>query len=185
MANMRSVIVIVALNLAFSSCVDFAEEKGQTTNRNKSTPTQQTYFPPAAKTENESPDDQNEPSSDELERNTPIELRQQTRCVIEENVTITPDGDGVVPLAVTFDSSASKAPCGRIVKRIWHFGDGAKARGAKVTHTYAMSGEYIANLHLADNKGNRNLLEIDYAVTVTAVRVSTERLTRKPGGPVR
>lgn len=178
---MRILIVIVALNLVFSSCVNFAQEKGGTTNRNKSIQKQPAEPALPAKAEGESADDQNEASGDELERNTPAALRKLTRCIIEESVSISPDGVVALPVAITFDSSASTAPCGKLVKWTWDFGDGEKAGGAKVTHVYSAPGEYIVRLRLIDNKGNRNQPEIDYAVSVTSENVSTEKLARRPG----
>ena len=126
----------------------------------------------------------NEASSDELENNTPLEVRQLARCIIEEDVQIAPDREGTAPFKVSFDSSASVAPCGKIVKAIWGFGDGGKARGTKVTHTYSVPGEYSVNLHLTDNKGNGNWL-IDYVVSVTAEKTSTKRNLHQATNPSR
>lgn len=112
----------------------------------------------------ETPSDTQEPSSDELEKAIPEELRKQIACTIEETVTVAPDGGGPLPLKVSFDASESTAPCGKIVKWSWTFGDGSKGIGPKVTHVYKKRGSYSATLEMRDSKGNRNDLEIDYAV---------------------
>jgi PKD repeat protein len=106
-------------------------------------------------------------------------MKELTRCAIEEIVTITPGGTSDASFALAFDSSASLAPCGKIVKSIWSLGDGTKARGAKVTHNYAAPGDYTVKLELTDDRGNRNLVDIEYAVMVTAENVSTERRLHK------
>jgi len=108
-----------------------------------------------------------EPSRDELERLIPLSVRQRMRCSIEENVTAKPE-DGAPPLTVSFDASPSFAPCGKIVKWTWDFGDGASAKGAKVKHTYGKPGEYIVNVSLVDKKGNVNFAQLDYVVRVSA-----------------
>lgn len=180
-----ALLLALSLSLALSCRVDFAQESRRPTNDHKSPATKETPAVPPAKNWDTSTQEQNEPSSDELESNTPMELRKLKRCVIEEIVTITPDGIGVAPFAVAFDGSSSVAPCGKLIKWIWSFGDGTKARGAKVTHTYAAPGEYTVKLELTDSKGNRNLVDMDYVVTVTAENMSTERLLRKTEKPTR
>ena len=192
----KLLVASTLLNLALSSCANFAQENRHPTNTQQPPATPQTSPPGTAKDSNSSDDNQNkardplasadggnEPSSDELENNIPLELRQLTRCAIDEIVNITPDGSGVAPFEVTFDCSSSVAPCGKIVNSIWSFGDGTIARGVKVTHTYAAPGEYTVTVKLSDNKGNRNLLMIDYAVMVTAENTSITILdaTYKPG----
>ncbi|MEK6299369.1 MAG: PKD domain-containing protein [Acidobacteriota bacterium] len=111
-------------------------------------------------------DNVNEPSSDELENNTPLELRQLTQCSVEENVALPTDAVGNAPLAVTFDASASIATCGTIVSYAWTFGDGNTGTGPTVVHTYTTPGSYLATLALTDSTGNTNLLDIDYPVIV-------------------
>jgi len=57
------------------------------------------------------------------------------------------------PLAVDFDASISSDADGKIVRYDWDFGDGtAIADGpAKLSHTYAKPGSYIASLKVTDN----------------------------------
>lgn len=108
-----------------------------------------------------------EAGRDELERAIPSSVRRRMRCSIEEHVTAKPE-DGMAPLTVNFDASASIGPCGKIVKWIWDFGDGTSGKGAKVKHTYKRPGEYTVNVSLADKKGNINYVQTDYAVRVSA-----------------
>lgn len=54
---------------------------------------------------------------------------------------------GVAPLAVSFDATAST---GSITSYSWDFGDGAKADGAKASHTYTVRGTYTATLTVRD-----------------------------------
>ncbi len=190
----------IVFSLGLLSCVDFAQEQrgnSSAANNNRSPVAQQTSAPVSAKNSNSSADNRNdyrdpiaaaaagnEASSDELEAITTPELRELTRCIIEEDVTIAPEGEGKAPLRFTFDSSGAVAPCGKIVESIWSFGDGTKAIGTTVTHTYSGPGEYIVKLSLTDNKGHRNLLDTEYALTVRGEKSSIEirrKQTTKPG----
>lgn len=66
---------------------------------------------------------------------------------------------GWLPLTVTFDATRSLDPAGllklenTIIRYEWDFGDGAKAQGVKVTHTYTDAGVFIATLSVTDDKG--------------------------------
>ena len=111
-------------------------------------------------------DPRSELSVDELDRNIPDTLRKQIACSIEEDVTVTPDEGGPAPLKVTFDATRSTAPCGKIERWIWKFGDGSKGSGARVTHIYMKPGSYYATLEMRDSKGNRNWLEMEHLVWV-------------------
>ncbi|RMD62999.1 MAG: PKD domain-containing protein, partial [Alphaproteobacteria bacterium] len=70
---------------------------------------------------------------------------------------------GDAPLAVTFDASASDDADGRIVAYAWDFGDGTRASGAVVSHTYTNPGTYSTLLSVTDDAG---------AAATTTVRVS-------------
>jgi len=107
-----------------------------------------------------------EVSRDELESFIPPEVRQRMDCSTEESVNVTPETGGSAPLIVTFDASASTAPCGTIASYSWDFGDGNSDNGAIVTHTYVNPGEYAANLSLTDNNGNINYVQFDYIIVV-------------------
>ncbi len=52
---------------------------------------------------------------------------------------------------VYFDASASSDPDGKIGVYLWDFGDGAKASGKKVSHTYNKAGTYQVNLTIKDD----------------------------------
>lgn len=177
--NLR--VVLLLFSLAMSSCTNFAQEESRRSDGQErpATKPKSTEPPPKPLVTSTSTEEPNEPSSDELEKNTPREVRELTRCAIEEIVIITPGETNVASFTVAFDSSASLAPCGKIVKSIWSFGDGTKSREAKVTHTYAAPGDYTVRLELTDDRGNRNLIDIEYAVMVTAENVSTERRLNK------
>ncbi len=107
-----------------------------------------------------------EPSTDEIENSVPLDIRQQTQCSIEENVTLSPETGGAPPLIVTFDATASTAPCGTIVSYSWDFGDNTTGSGPTVMHTYAAPGTYIAKLSMTDSNGNTNLVQLDHVVNI-------------------
>ena len=166
----KSIILILALNMALYSCQTKDRKEGISSNRNESSTSQvqsvaNSNNPVQSSNSNESL--QREASVNELRNAAPPDILQQEACSIEENVTFTPETGGQAPLTVTFDAKQSKAPCGKIVKWIWDFGDGTKAKGAKVKHTYTAPGTYIATLRMTDNKGNINLVQLDYVVLVT------------------
>ncbi|MCM8765816.1 MAG: PKD domain-containing protein [Candidatus Omnitrophica bacterium] len=52
-----------------------------------------------------------------------------------------------------FDASASYDPDGDSLSYYWDFGDGNKAEGIKVKHTYTQSGTYTVTLTVKDNSG--------------------------------
>jgi len=62
-----------------------------------------------------------------------------------------------------FDASSSFDIDGEIVSCSWDFGDGTTATGTSVTHSYAVSGEYLVTLTITDDDG---LVSIS-TVTVT------------------
>ncbi|MCR4404582.1 MAG: FG-GAP-like repeat-containing protein [Candidatus Acetothermia bacterium] len=62
---------------------------------------------------------------------------------------------GKPPLTVQFDGAASYDPDGSITAYNWDFGDGSKAAGAKVSHTYGAPGFYAATLTVQDDAGKR------------------------------
>lgn len=59
---------------------------------------------------------------------------------------------GIAPLMVEFNGSASSDSDGVISSYKWDFGDGSNAVGARVTHEYAV-GSYNATLTVTDNHG--------------------------------
>jgi PKD repeat protein len=56
-------------------------------------------------------------------------------------------------MTATFDASRSADPDGQIAEYAWDFGDGASAAGKAVSHEYAMAGESIVTLKVADQRG--------------------------------
>ncbi len=64
---------------------------------------------------------------------------------------------GQSPLTIRFDASESRDPDGQIVRYDWTFGDGSRASGPVVEHTYQSSdaANFTATLIIFDNDGNR------------------------------
>ena len=60
---------------------------------------------------------------------------------------------GEAPLVVTCDGSLSFDEDGKVTEYIWDFGDGAKAFGPLVSHTYERPGEYTVTLRVYDQDG--------------------------------
>ena len=60
---------------------------------------------------------------------------------------------GELPLEVEFTSIDSFDPDGEISRYEWNFGDGARASGEKVFHTYTEAGDYTARLTVTDTQG--------------------------------
>jgi PKD domain-containing protein len=167
------VALIILLSLCQLSCISYAHKNQSAINSNRNSQPLQPSNAPGQATNSNLPikpldpsDPHWEPSAEELDKAIPDTLRKRMACSIEENVVVTPDEGGPAPLKVTFDATQSTAPCGRIVKWIWKFGDGSKSSGAKVTHIYRKPGEYFATLEMRDNKRNLNYLQMEYAVAV-------------------
>ncbi|MDG6779150.1 PKD domain-containing protein [Thiomicrorhabdus sp. zzn3] len=60
---------------------------------------------------------------------------------------------GDVPLLVNFDASGSYDTDGSILSYAWDFGDGTRASGQNVQHTYQTGGQFNALLTVTDNGG--------------------------------
>jgi hypothetical protein len=71
---------------------------------------------------------------------------------------------GAAPLRVTFTSAATD-PDGDQVSTVWDFGDGVKAGGANIAHTYTRAGTYTATVKVTDPGG---LTDTD-SVTITVM----------------
>ena len=56
------------------------------------------------------------------------------------------------PRTVSFEGAGQDAD-GKILFHTWHFGDGNRAAGKKVTHRYKADGEYLARLFVVDDQG--------------------------------
>ena len=70
------------------------------------------------------------------------------------NFSILPGDSGIAPFKISVDASTSRASFGeQIVSYTWNFGDGTKAEGSSVTHTYQNPGDYIITLTVKDSGG--------------------------------
>lgn len=72
---------------------------------------------------------------------------------------------GLIPLAVSFDASASSATEGGIVSYAWDFGDGYSDVGVTSSHNYATAGTFTATLTVTDSIGQS---------TTTSVQIQTQ-----------
>lgn len=59
--------------------------------------------------------------------------------------------EGLIPLTVNFNGAQSRDPDGEIKEYRWDFGDGATAKGKRVSHTYTEEGFFTASLTVIDN----------------------------------
>lgn len=62
-------------------------------------------------------------------------------------------GTGIFPVEITFDGSDSIDPDGNIVQYSWNFGDGGRASGRVVSHTFTTWGTFSVRLTVLDDKG--------------------------------
>ncbi len=83
---------------------------------------------------------------------------------------ITDVNSGVLPLAVSFDASASSDSDGQISNYSWDFGDGQSGSGVTINHTYIGAGNFTAILTITDNDGATN----------TSSKVITVNLNQSP-----
>ena len=60
---------------------------------------------------------------------------------------------GICPVEITLDASSSRDPDGDIVSYSWDFGDGGRAGGVLVRHTYERWGTFVVRLVVLDNVG--------------------------------
>ena len=67
------------------------------------------------------------------------------------------------PLTVQFKGQGRDSD-GKIVLSTWHFGDGYRALGSNVTHTYTAPGEYQATLFVVDDQGMSATASLKVAV---------------------
>jgi hypothetical protein len=88
---------------------------------------------------------------------TPTAVIKVNGNVIEKDATtnVTQDVFAVnIKHPITFDASDSSARSSKIVKYIWDFGDGEKAEGITVAHTYTKSFDFISpSLRVVDERG--------------------------------
>jgi len=83
------------------------------------------------------------------------------------------DVNPVVNETITFNASFSDDPDGTIENYEWDFGDGEKAEGEIVTHSYSSAKNYTVKLTVTDNEGTTNTtvevinIEIPIVTTVS------------------
>lgn len=77
----------------------------------------------------------------------------------------TSTASGWLPLAVSFDGSASFDPDGgKITRYDWNFGDGETTSGVRASHVYTNAGRFTAKLIITLMNGNSNTAELSIAV---------------------
>jgi glucose/arabinose dehydrogenase len=93
---------------------------------------------------------------------------------------------GALPLAVSFDGSASADPdAGDTLTYVWGFGDGSPTvttSSATTTHTYTTAGTFTATLTVRDNHGATSLatsVRIDPGNTPPQVTIDTPTATQR------
>lgn len=59
---------------------------------------------------------------------------------------------GIYPCEITFNGGPSHDPDGKIVQYNWEFGDGGRASGQVVNHTYTRWGSFSVSLTVRDNR---------------------------------
>jgi PKD repeat protein len=108
--------------------------------------------------------------------------------------------EGVAPLTVVCDGSLSFSEGGRISEYIWDFGDGTRAFGPIVSHTYSRGGTYRVTLTVYDERGMQSSRQAQVVVrfpppepdfTVPPIPVGTYEVitfdasaSRSPNGPI-
>lgn len=81
---------------------------------------------------------------------------------------------GVVPLSVKMSGSGSTDLDGMIARYDWDFGDGTRATGINVEHTYSTTGNSIITLTVTDTMGATGVVTTSVAVT------PPPKVTKKP-----
>ncbi len=69
-------------------------------------------------------------------------------------------GQTVVGRSITLDARASFDPDGNALTYTWDFGDGTKASGLSVTHTYTTAGTYALKLTVSSSKATSNISKV-------------------------
>jgi PKD repeat protein len=88
---------------------------------------------------------------------------------------------GVAPLHVVFDGSLSFSKNGKLVEYIWDFGDGTRALGPIVSHTYRRGGTYRMALEVYDEYGLSSRREGHVEVEFAPPTASFSHTPPRPG----
>jgi PKD repeat protein len=88
---------------------------------------------------------------------------------------------GPAPLPVRF-TSAARDPEGRGLLMVWDFGDGAKAGGPSISHTYRSPGTYTATLTVTDPGGETATASVQVTVTGPTALASPDASERGVAG---
>lgn len=75
-----------------------------------------------------------------------------------------PPADLVAPARIDLDATNSVAPEGEIAEWRWELGDGATARGSRVSHEYRNAGVYTLKLTVVDDQGRSDTTAVDVVV---------------------
>ncbi len=109
--------------------------------------------------------------------NRPNEIVPPTAVMI-----ITPS-QPLVGQSVTFDGSKSSGPV-PIISWDWDFGDGGRANGPVVKHTYTLAGSYLVQMTVTDQVGYRGstkaTVTVSLPATPTAVPTAAPTATTAP-----
>ena len=124
-----------------------------------------------------------------MEHGLPVKLPPRGSAVILYNhlsaVVVADTSVGEAPLPVRFDGTQSSCVTGKIVAYEWDFGDGATARDAVATHTYARAGNYTASLTVKNEQGQSIMDRVSILVTPVDVVAPTIAQVAAPGRPDR
>lgn len=88
--------------------------------------------------------------------------------------------EGEAPLVVSFDGSPSFAENGKVTEYLWEFGDGTKAAGPVVSHTYTRGGTYEVSLQVYNTEGMSDRRSTEVVVHFPS---PTAEFTYTPGRP--
>lgn len=88
------------------------------------------------------------PLSPDAENNPEAENQSALRLALEAG----PSRDGLIHRAVSFNVDTASVPQGQLNEVLWDFGDGTRASGARVTHTYTRPGTYLVKLRVSTDQ---------------------------------
>lgn len=87
---------------------------------------------------------------------------------VSPRVSVGSDRAAFVDELLEFDATGTVDVDGNLISIDWDFGDGARASGFKVPHSYRAPGVYTVNVLVSDDSGRRGSIATDsFTVTVT------------------